>query len=82
MPARDWWMILYLSTLCTAIGYAVWFAVIKVTDVNITAMTIFAQPIAGVADSGIMAARTVALGPMLGQRGDRGGINPWFIPAN
>ena len=49
MPARYWWMILYLSTLCTAFGYSVWYLVIRETDVNITALTIFVQPIAGLA---------------------------------
>ena len=48
MPPHLWWLILYLSTICTAIGYAVWFLVIKETDVNIVALTIFAQPVAGV----------------------------------
>jgi drug/metabolite transporter (DMT)-like permease len=48
MPLRSWWMILYLSTICTAVGYAIWFVVIKETDVNVVALTIFAQPVAGV----------------------------------
>lgn len=49
MPAHFWWLIIYLGTICTAIGYAIWFVVIKETDVNVAAMTIFAQPVAGVA---------------------------------
>jgi drug/metabolite transporter (DMT)-like permease len=48
MPAHFWWLIFYLASICTSIGYAVWFAVIKETDVNITALTIFAQPLAGI----------------------------------
>jgi drug/metabolite transporter (DMT)-like permease len=48
MPLDLWWQLLYLATLCTAIGYAIWFVVIKETDVNVTAMTIFMQPVAGV----------------------------------
>lgn len=48
MPTHFWWLILYLATICTSIGYAVWFVVIKVTDVNITALTIFAQPLSGI----------------------------------
>jgi drug/metabolite transporter (DMT)-like permease len=40
---------LYLATVCTAIGYTLWFVVIRETDVNITALTIFVQPLAGVA---------------------------------
>ncbi len=49
MSANGWWMILYLSTLCTAFGYSVWYLVIRETDVNITALTIFVQPVAGMA---------------------------------
>jgi len=49
MPQNYWWLILYLATLCTSIGYAIWFVVIHETDVNVVALTIFAQPIAGVA---------------------------------
>jgi drug/metabolite transporter (DMT)-like permease len=49
MPAAGWWMGLYLATVCTAIGYTLWFVVIRETDVNITALTIFVQPLAGVA---------------------------------
>jgi drug/metabolite transporter (DMT)-like permease len=49
MPPHFWWMILYLSTMCTALGYSVWYVVIHETDVNITALTIFVQPVAGVA---------------------------------
>lgn len=52
MPLHYWWLILYLATVCTSIGYAIWFVVIKKTEVNVTAMTIFAQPIAGVALAG------------------------------
>lgn len=53
MPLHCWWLIIYLATICTSIGYAVWFVVIKETDVNVTAMTIFAQPVAGVALAGL-----------------------------
>jgi drug/metabolite transporter (DMT)-like permease len=49
MPLRLWWLIAYLSVICTAIGYAFWYVVIRETDVNVTALTIFAQPVAGVA---------------------------------
>jgi len=47
MPLRGWLEILFLATICTAIGYAVWFAAIKVLPVNAVAMTVFAQPFAG-----------------------------------
>jgi len=53
MPGSLWWLILYLSVMCTALGYSIWYIVIRETDVNITALTIFAQPVAGVAIAGI-----------------------------
>lgn len=49
MPPHLWWMILFLAVVCTAVGYAIWFLVIKETDVNVAALTIFAQPVTGVA---------------------------------
>ncbi len=53
MPPHLWWLIFFLSTVCTSIGYTIWFVVIKETDVNVVAFTIFAQPLAGVAIAGL-----------------------------
>ncbi len=53
MPPQMWWLVLYLAVICTAVGYAFWFVVIRETDVNVVALTIFAQPVAGVAIAGI-----------------------------
>jgi len=53
MPSRYWWMILYLATMCTALGYSIWYVVIRETDVNVTALTIFVQPVAGLAIAGL-----------------------------
>jgi drug/metabolite transporter (DMT)-like permease len=49
LPWESWLLVFYLATICTAIGYAAWFMVIRETDVNVTALTIFTQPLAGVA---------------------------------
>ncbi len=48
MPASAWAWVAYLSILCTSLGYGLWLVVIRETDVNLTAMTILAQPVAGV----------------------------------
>lgn len=53
MPPHYWWMISYLGLICTAFGYAIWFVIIRETDVNLAALTIFVQPVAGVAIAGI-----------------------------
>lgn len=47
LPLRGWLQIIYLATICTAIGYAVWFAAMRVLPVNAVAMTVFMQPFAG-----------------------------------
>jgi drug/metabolite transporter (DMT)-like permease len=38
-----------MAVICTVVGYTVWLLVIKEAPVNVVAMTIFIQPIAGVA---------------------------------
>lgn len=47
LPPYAWGLILYLSILCTLVGYAVWFVVINETEVSVTALTVFLQPIVG-----------------------------------
>lgn len=49
MPVRGWLEIAYLATICTAVGYTVWFAAMRVLPVNAVAMTVFVQPFAGAA---------------------------------
>ncbi len=48
LPVRALLMILYLAVVCTMAGYTLWYVVIRETDVNLVALTIFAQPVAGV----------------------------------
>lgn len=43
----DWALVAYLSLICTLGGYALWFAVIRETQVNTVALTVFIQPVAG-----------------------------------
>jgi|SRR5581483_569300 drug/metabolite transporter (DMT)-like permease len=49
LPPHLWWFIALLAIVGTVIGYAFWYVVIRETDVNIAALTIFVQPVAGVA---------------------------------
>src|SRR4051812_37299937 len=42
-----WWLVLYLAIICTVVGHTLWYVVIRETDVNITGLTVFAQPVAG-----------------------------------
>lgn len=48
LPPSAWAWVAFLSLICTSLGYGLWLVVIRETDVNVTAMTILAQPVAGV----------------------------------
>jgi drug/metabolite transporter (DMT)-like permease len=45
---QTWGLLLFLSLVCTVIGYGYWFIVIRDTPVNIAVLTVFVQPVAGV----------------------------------
>jgi len=47
LPFTDWALLAYLGLICTLGGYALWFAVIRETQVNTAALTVFIQPVAG-----------------------------------
>jgi drug/metabolite transporter (DMT)-like permease len=49
MPIQAWLVMLGLAIICTTFGYSFWFFVIRESDVNVAALTIFAQPVFGVA---------------------------------
>ena len=48
MPAHAWLLLLGLALICTSLGYSFWFLVIREGEVNVAALTIFAQPVFGV----------------------------------
>jgi drug/metabolite transporter (DMT)-like permease len=49
LPATAWWLLLYLVIVCTIVGYTLWYVVIRETEVNVTGLTVFVQPLAGLA---------------------------------
>ncbi len=49
MPAEAWLLLLGLALICTSFGYGFWLVVIREGEVNVAALTIFAQPVFGVA---------------------------------
>jgi drug/metabolite transporter (DMT)-like permease len=48
LPPHAWGMLAYLTLICTVLGYALWFFVIKESEVNVAALTVFMQPVVGV----------------------------------
>ncbi len=47
LPPSAWLLFAWLALVCTALGYFVWFVVIREAPVNVAALTIFAQTIFG-----------------------------------
>jgi len=43
-----WLLILALAVICTAIGYSLWFIIIRDCPINVAALTIFSQAVFGV----------------------------------
>jgi drug/metabolite transporter (DMT)-like permease len=66
LPPQAWYLLLALAVVCTAIGYTVWFIVIRECPVNIAALTIFAQSIFGVAIAALWLGEKLHWGQLLG----------------
>ena len=49
LSVSAWGWLLYMALICTVAGYALWYWVIRETDVNIVGLTVFIQPVAGLA---------------------------------
>jgi drug/metabolite transporter (DMT)-like permease len=49
LSPMSWGLLLGLAVICTVIGYTIWFLVIRDCPVNLAALTVFTQPIYGVA---------------------------------
>ena len=49
LPVRCWLLLAALAVVCTAIGYSIWFVIIRDCPINVAALTIFAQSVFGVA---------------------------------
>ncbi|MBI1839543.1 MAG: DMT family transporter [Verrucomicrobia bacterium] len=44
----QWALLSYLAFLCTMAGYVLWLVILQDTEVNLVALTVFVQPVAGV----------------------------------
>ncbi|HEY0456314.1 MAG TPA: DMT family transporter [Verrucomicrobiae bacterium] len=47
LSAQSWIWLLYLSVICTIVGYTLWYVVIRETEVNLAGLTVLTQPVAG-----------------------------------
>jgi drug/metabolite transporter (DMT)-like permease len=48
LTPESWGLLVAMAVICTAVGYSLWFIVIRECPVNIAALTIFAQALFGV----------------------------------
>ena len=53
LTPKAWILITSMALVCTAIGYTLWFVVIRDCPVSVAALTIFAQSVFGVAIAAI-----------------------------
>ena len=55
-----------MGVICTAIGYTVWFIVIRECPISVAALTIFAQSVFGVAIAALWVGEKLHWGHLLG----------------
>lgn len=48
LPPKAWLLVAGLASICTAVGYTVWFVVIRECPISVAALTVFAQSVFGV----------------------------------
>ena len=66
LTPAGWWLVAYLALICTLLGYTVWFVVIRETEVNLTALTVFIQPVVGVVIATVALKETLRWGQLWG----------------
>jgi drug/metabolite transporter (DMT)-like permease len=66
LPVEGWLLLLALATICTAIGYSIWFVVIRECPVNVAALTVFAQSVFGVGMAAVWLHEKLHWGQLMG----------------
>jgi drug/metabolite transporter (DMT)-like permease len=66
LTLNGWILIVAMALICTAIGYSLWFVVIRDCPVNVAALTIFAQAVFGVGIAAVWAHEKLHWGQLWG----------------
>jgi drug/metabolite transporter (DMT)-like permease len=66
LPGQAWWLVIYLSLICTLVGYGLWFVIIREAQVSVVALTVFVQPIVGVGVAVLFLGESLNLGQLWG----------------
>ena len=71
---EQWMLLAGMGVICSAVGYAVWFMVIRDTPISIAALTIFAQSVFGVALAALWIGEKLRWEQLMGSVAIGGGI--------
>ncbi len=74
LPLQAWILLLAMAIICTAVGYSVWFLVIRDCPVNVVALTIFSQAVFGVIIAAVWVGEKMHWGQLLGSVTIVGGL--------
>ena len=82
VPLHGWLLLLYMSVLCTMAGYVLWLVIIADTAVNLVAMTVFVQPVAGVAMAALILKEPLHWGQLWGALAIGAGLTLGFLKGD
>jgi drug/metabolite transporter (DMT)-like permease len=66
LSLKTWSVLIALALICTAIGYSIWFIIIKECPVNVAALTVFSQSVFGVVLAAVWVKEPLHWGQLLG----------------
>lgn len=66
LSPQSWLLLFLLAVVCTAVGYSVWFIIIRECPVNVAALTIFSQSVFGVLIAATWVGETLHWGHLFG----------------
>jgi drug/metabolite transporter (DMT)-like permease len=66
MAWKGWALLVALAFVCTAVGYTLWFVVIRECPINVAALTVFAQSVFGVILAATWLGEPLVWGQILG----------------
>jgi drug/metabolite transporter (DMT)-like permease len=66
LNAKAWVLLSVMAVVCTAIGYSVWFLIIRECPVNVAALTVFSQAVFGTLIAAVWVGEKLHWGHLLG----------------
>lgn len=82
LATLDWVLLLYMAVICTMAGYVLWLVVLQDAPVNLVALTIFVQPLAGVCIAHLFLREPFHWGQLWGALAIGAGLTIGFLGKN